>query len=98
MRHSEIKIQGLKEDVKTMWELVVFQLEKAKKALLTNDSLLAEDIIRVEKEVNDFELRVERACENYIALKAPVAIDWRLSFSLIQVNNALDLMGEFAEG
>src|SRR5699024_2649612 len=98
MRHSEIKIQGLKEDVKTMWKLVVFQLEEAKKALLSNDSLLAEDIIRVEKEVNDFELRVERDCENYIALKAPVAIDLRLALSLIQVSNALERIGDFSEG
>ncbi len=41
---------------------------------------------------------IDSDCENYIALYSPVAIDLRLVLSLLKINDALERIGDFAEG
>ena len=98
MKHTELEIQELKTQVKQMWNLVVAQLSKTKKALLENDTALALEVISQEKRVNAYELKIESDCENYIALYSPVAVDLRLALTLIKISNTLERIGDFAEG
>lgn len=44
------------------------------------------------------ELKVERNCENYIALYNPVAIDLRLVLSIMKISISLERIGDYAEG
>lgn len=98
MKHSEQELLILKDEVSEMWKFVISQLEKSKKALLSNDLELAREIISREKRVDLFELKIESDCENHIALYCPVAIDLRLVLSLIKITNSLERIGDFTEG
>ncbi|MCZ2247813.1 MAG: phosphate signaling complex protein PhoU [Bacteroidia bacterium] len=98
MKHNEQELLTLKEDINQMWRLVISQVEKAKQALIGNNEEPALEVVRLEKRVNAFELKIERSCENYIALFNPVAVDLRLILSLIKINITLERIGDYAEG
>ncbi len=98
MKHTEKEIQFLKEEVKLMWMLIISQLENVKKALLNHDKTIAAEIIKHEIDVNTFELKIDSRCENFIALYSPVAIDLRLTLSLIRISAELERIGDFATG
>lgn len=98
MKHNEQEIQYLKDEINQMWRLVISQLEKAKKAFLTNDVETALEIVSLEKRVNAFELKIESSCENYIALYSPVAIDLRLVLSIMKISITLERIGDYADG
>ena len=49
------------------------QLQKSKEAFLNKDHDLADEIFISEKHLNNFELRIDRDCENIFALHNPVA-------------------------
>lgn len=96
MKHTDLEIQSLKNEVKLMWKLVISQLGKAKKSLLDTDFMAAAEVINSEKRVNAYELKIDSDCENYIALYSPVAIDLRLALSLIKISSTLERIGDFA--
>ncbi|KGL56864.1 PhoU family transcriptional regulator [Porphyromonas sp. COT-052 OH4946] len=98
MKHTEQEMILLKEEVNRMWQLVLSQLEKARQAFLTNDTDLAREVISREKRVDVCELKIESDCENYIALYSPVAIDLRLTLSLMKICSTLERIGDFAAG
>lgn len=89
MKHNQQELLTLKEDINQMWRLVISQVEKAKQSLIGNNEELALEVVRLEKRVNAFELKIERSCENYIALFNPVAVDLRLILSLIKSTSHL---------
>jgi phosphate transport system protein len=97
MKHTENELLSLKADVCRMWQLVRSQLENARQAYLDNDLSLAGEVIEREQEVNACELRIDRNCENYIALYNPVAVDLRLVLSLLRICSALERIADFAE-
>ncbi|MDR2579653.1 MAG: phosphate signaling complex protein PhoU [Fibromonadaceae bacterium] len=98
LKHNEMELKMLKEELAEMWRLVLSQLQKCKQAYLTNDAELAREIISREKRINSFDLKIDSDCENYIALFAPVAVDLRLVLSLMKISGALERIGDFAEG
>ncbi len=81
-----------------MWNLVYSQVKKSEQALLTVDKELAYEIIAMEKKVDAFELLIDQACEDFIALHTPVAIDLRFILSCIKINTGLERIGDFAKG
>lgn len=97
MRHTESEIKILKTHHIEMWNLVEGQVNKAFKAMLTENKDLAREVIARERVVNAQELVVDHHCENFIALFAPVAIDLRFVISLLKINNNLERIGDFAE-
>lgn len=98
MKNRDQEMQLLKEEIYSMWELVLSQLEKAKQAFLQNDVALAQEIITLERRVNAFELKVDSNCENYIALFSPVAVDLRLVLSTQKIGIFLERIGDLAAG
>lgn len=98
MKHTQREMESLKEEVKQMWRLVISQLEKAKQSFINNDIELALEIMSRERRVDAFELKIDSDCENYIALYSPVAIDLRLTLSLMKINSTLERIGDFAAG
>lgn len=98
MSHLEIELQKLRKDVLELFELVQAQLEKSRQALLTLDKDLAREVIVNEKRVNSFELKLDRDCENIIALFNPVAMDLRFVLACLKINNNLERTGDIADG
>ena len=98
MNYTEREIQSLKEEISEMWKLVLSQLEKAKQSYMNGDCELAREIVSRERRVDAFELKIDSDCENFIALYSPVAVDLRLSLSIIKFGITLERIADLAKG
>jgi phosphate transport system protein len=98
MTHLDAELKNLKTDMLEMFHLVYNQLEKSKEALVKFDKDLAREVIVNEKRVNGYELKLDRDCENFIALFTPVAVDLRLVLACLKINSNLERIGDIAEG
>lgn len=98
MSHLDIEIKNLQSEMIEMFSLVKSQLEKSKQALISLDKDLAREVLVLEKRVNGFELKIDRECENIIALLSPLAIDLRFVLACLKINSNLERIGDIAEG
>jgi phosphate transport system protein len=98
MSHLETEIHQLKEQLIEMQRLVRSQLTKCKISLVTFDTDLAREVLFHEKRVNALELKIDRDCENILALFNPVAIDLRFVLAALKINTNLERIGDNAEG
>ena len=98
MTHLDVELKNLKNDMLEMFELVLSQLNKSKEALFQFDKDLAREVLVNEKRVNGFELKLDRDCENIIALFNPVAVDLRFVLACMKINSNLERIGDIAEG
>lgn len=98
MTHLDSELKKLKTDMLEMFGLVASQLGKSKEALLKLDKDLAREVLVNEKRVNGFELKIDRDCENIIALFNPLAIDLRFVLACLKINSNLERIGDIAEG
>jgi len=77
-----------------MLTLCMSQLQKAKEALIHHDIDLAEEVIHTENRVNALDIRIERDCENFLALYNPVAIDLRFIMVIRKINSDLERIAD----
>ena len=98
LKNSEKELISLKEEINSMWKLVLSQVQKCKQAYLTGNAELAHEVVIREKSVNSFELSIDMASENYIALFTPVAMDLRWIISMIKISATLERIADFANG
>lgn len=91
-------LNNIKEKISKMWSLVYEQIEKSHTAVLNMDAALAKQILTGEKRVNAFELEIDSDIEDFIALYTPVAIDLRFALAMLNINNNLERIGDYAEG
>jgi len=98
MIHLDRELEQLKKSTTAMWILVQSQIEKAYKALITNDKDLAREVIANEKRVNSMELKIDSDCEDLFALYSPVASDLRTVLATLKINTNLERIGDLAEG
>lgn len=96
MTHLETELKQLKEELLTMWGLVAGQMNKSLEALVNNDKELASEVSITEKRINSFELKIDRDCENIIALYNPVAVDLRFVLAIMKINTNLERIGDIA--
>jgi phosphate transport system protein len=98
MSHLDTEIHLLKEQLIEMQRLVRSQLSKSKNALISFDMDLVREVLFNEKRVNALELKIDRDCENILALFNPVAIDLRFVLATLKINANLERIGDNAEG
>lgn len=98
MNHLDHELKLLKDEINSMWLLVISQLHKTQQALLTYDQDLAREVLMNEKRVDAMELKIDLDCENLIALFNPVAIDLRFILAGLKINNNLERIGDIAKG
>lgn len=98
MTHLDGEIKNLKNDMQEMFGLVKSQLSKSREALVKLDKDLAREVMVNEKRVNSFELKLDRDCENIIALFNPVAVDLRFVLASLKINSNLERVGDIADG
>jgi phosphate transport system protein len=98
MLHLENEIQELRDKLLSMWDLVIKQLDKTEVSFKTFDRDLAMEIEETEKRVNAYELTIDRACEDFIALLQPVASDLRFVLSTLKINTNLERIADIACG
>jgi phosphate transport system protein len=98
MTHLDVEIKSLKTDMMEMFTMVKSQLAKSRDALVRLDKDLAREVMVNEKRVNSFELKLDRDCENIIALFNPVAVDLRFVLASLKINSNLERVGDIADG
>lgn len=96
MTHLENELKQLKSELLAMWDLVASQMTKSMQALINNDKELASEVNIAEKRINAFELKIDRDCENIIALYNPVAVDLRFVLAVLKINTNLERIGDIA--
>ena len=97
MTQLETEINALKSELVSMWILVQSQMNKAKEAMTSFDKDLAREVLVKEKRVNSFELKIDRDCEDILALYCPVAVDLRFLLAALKINTNLERIGDIAE-
>ncbi len=98
MLHLENEIQELRDKLLSMWDLVIKQLDKTEVSLRTFDRDLALEIQEIERRVNAYEVSIDNACEDFIALLQPVASDLRFVLSTLKINTNLERVADIACG
>ncbi len=98
MTHLDTEIHRLREDIIELHRMVRTQLVKCKTALLSFDRDLAKEVVATEKRINALELKIDRDCENMLALFNPVAVDLRFILAVLKINTNLERIGDHAEG
>jgi len=84
MTHLEAEIKQLKASIIEMWHLVISQINKSQLALQNFDKDMVQNIRVNEKMVDTYELKIDKDCENIIALFNPVAVDLRFVLSVLK--------------
>lgn len=97
MSNLEIELQALKENLLEMMDLVSQQVSKCKKATLSGDITLAQEVLANEKRINALELTMDKDCENILALHNPVATDLRFVLAVLKITNDLERIGDNAK-
>ncbi|MDX1637789.1 MAG: phosphate signaling complex protein PhoU [Balneolaceae bacterium] len=97
MSHLDTELRLLNDDILEIMYLVKTQLEKGRKALLEFNEELAHDIIANERRVDALELKIDRDCENILALFNPVAVDLRFVIASLKINSDLERLGDHAD-
>jgi len=98
MTQLEQEINELRKELLNMFLAVNNQLLKSEKALLEFDKDLAAEITIAEKRINSLELKIDRDCENILALYTPVAVDLRFVLSVYKINHELERIADIADG
>jgi phosphate transport system regulatory protein PhoU len=96
--HLETELYKLKQELFEMWDLVLSQVKTAQESIRDFDKGAAAEVLFKEKMVDVFELRLDRDCENIIALYSPVAVDLRLTLATLKINTNLERIADFAKG
>lgn len=97
MAQLDTEIGLLNDDILELMYLVKTQLEKGHKAFINFDEELAIDITINEKRVDALELKIDRDCENILALFNPVAVDLRFVIASFKINSDLERLGDHAD-
>lgn len=98
MSHLNAEIHRLKEELIEMHRHVRMQVSKCRNAIFQFDTDLAREVIANEKYINALELKIDRDCENMLALFNPVAIDLRFILAALKINTNLERTSDNAEG
>ncbi|AKD03044.1 phosphate signaling complex protein PhoU [Pontibacter korlensis] len=98
MPHIDTELERLKTKLLEMWDLVEYQLQSGREAMVNADVELAKMIIKRDRKVNQFDVKIDRMCEKFFALFTPVAVDLRLVLAVLKINANLERIGDTAEG
>ncbi len=88
------ELDNLRSQVLTLGGMVEVQVLNACKALQVGDSELADDVILMDKNVNEKEKVIDEQCSQILARRHPAAGDLRLVLSIIKVITDLERIGD----
>ena len=92
----QTKLEGLRDDVLYMSELVAERLRMGLDALERQDGELGEEVITGDAEINDLYLELEGKCTDLIALQQPVAGDLRFIAASFKIITDLERIADLA--
>jgi phosphate transport system protein len=92
------RLRGLEEDLIRMGGMVGETITGSVDALKTQDVQLAQQIIRDDDIIDDFQYELEERALTLIATQQPMAGDLRLIASIITIANELERIADYARG
>ncbi len=98
MTQLQTEIRQLSNDILEMLGMVSTQMINSEQSLTRFDPDLAHEVVAKEKRVNAYELKIDRDCEDILALYNPMAIDLRFVLAVLKINTNLERLGDIADG
>ncbi|TRZ64142.1 phosphate transport system regulatory protein PhoU [bacterium] len=94
--YLEEELDQLRTQIIKMGSLVEEQIDFAVRCLLESNTELGKLVIERDKQVDKFDVKIDKQCQRIFALTQPVAFDLRLIMSALRINNELERMGDIA--
>jgi Phosphate uptake regulator len=95
-RHFLDELAQLKQKLLDMSAIAERLVERSIKALLDHDREVAEEVISGDKQVNEFEVEIEKRAIRLLALQQPMARDLRFLVGAIKIASDLERVGDHA--
>lgn len=92
----EQDLRRLKEEILKMGGTVEEMIARSMKALVERNSNIAQDVIRMDPEVNNLEMKIDALCLQLLALRQPAASDLRFITIGLRASKDLERMGDLA--
>jgi phosphate transport system protein len=92
------ELSALHEKIVAMGNLVEQQLSLAIKAFATSNIEMAEQVLKQDDLVDEYEASIDEECACVIALRQPTGCDLNLLISVIKVTGELESIAAKAEG
>jgi len=90
------ELENIKKRILALGAMVEERVQMAISAIDTNDSELAQKIIKTDYEIDEIEVEIEEECLKVLALHQPMAIDLRFIIAVIKINAELERIGDEA--
>jgi phosphate transport system protein len=90
------EIENIRKMTIAMATLAEEAARAAIRAFLARDSKMGQEVVGKDGEINILEMEIDKAVFECLALKAPVASDLRLLFSMQKMNKDLERIGDHA--
>jgi len=94
--HFQKELDELKGYLLKMATLVEETIRDAVQSLVKRDSVLAKKTFEVEDRINSIELTIDNMCLKLLALRQPMAADFRFISSAMKITTDLERMGDQA--
>lgn len=95
-RHFHDELARLKDRLLDMSALAEESLHRSVQSLLDRDPAAAGEVMADDHKIDAFEIEIEEAVTNLLALHQPVARDLRLILSALKIANDLERVGDHA--
>lgn len=92
----EEELENLKNELVQMCRLTENMIEKAIEALINKDRELGKSIGTMDKEVDEYELRIEKKCMRILLKEQPVAKDFRQVSTALKMITDIERFGDQA--
>ncbi len=90
------ELELIKNDLLEMGGKVERQIELATESLTEQDGGLAEEVIQIDRDINQMEVDIDEKCARILARRQPAAGDLRLIISIAKVTTDLERIGDEA--
>lgn len=97
MRHKfDVQLMELKKKIVNMGDMVQKAIELAMQSLKQRDLEIAEQVIKNDEQINNFEQEIEQLCTHLVATQQPFASDLRKIVAGYKIIASLERMGDLA--
>lgn len=88
------EIQDLREELSLMARIAQNIYEMALRSLETRNEDIGTEVLTLDRELDELELKLDRRCMHLLQLKAPYADDFRFVYSVIKTIKDLERVGD----